>query len=213
MLSKLVLLLSLTVVCGATAPSVSAQEGTRITAGSHIALERVWPEIRKAPKSGIGTIELLIRPDQAVLDRPRSFLVTLCNNSGADVSGLGLTINQRVIVANVFGTKLKSEPIKAGEWLHVALTVNTKTVNKRARLWVNGKLVDGSLVLEFWPKSFQVTRMLSDKWSQGRVYSGDLGDVRISESVRYTESFFPPMSLPRDALTTLRVDGMRLPLE
>lgn len=203
----------LVVVASLVNGTLFAQQGTPIPAGSHIALERVWPEIRKAPKFDIGTIEFLIRPDNAAIDRPRSFIITLSNNGGADVSGLSLTIGQGAIVANVFGTRLRSRPIQSGEWIHVALTVNTRTVNKRARLWIDGKRADESLVLEYWPKSFEVTQMLSDKWSQGRVYSGDLGDVRISRTVRYSAPFSLPRSLPRDADTTMRIDGRRLPLQ
>ena len=187
--------------------------GTATPAGSHISLLKAWPKIGKAPKSEIATLEYLIRPDQAALDRPRSFVLILSNSGGRDSAGLSLTIGEGAIVASVFGTRLKSKPLTAGKWTHVALTVNTKTVNKRARLWIDGKLVAESLVLEHWPQSFQVAQMLSDKWNQGRVYSGELGDVRISKSVRYTEPFKPPTSLPQDDETTFRLDGRRLPLE
>jgi hypothetical protein len=207
-----VVLLTMT-ICSLAESPLFAQEGTRIEAGSHIGLEKVWPEIRQAPKSQIGTIELLIRPDKAAIQRPRSFLITLSNNGGADVSGLSLTIGDGVIVANVFGTRLRSKPIRPDEWTHVALTVNTQTVNKRARLWINGKLAEEKLVLEYWPKSFEVTRMLSDKWNLGRVFSGDLGDVRISRSVRYAKPFSPLTTLPADSETSLRLDGRRLPLD
>lgn len=187
--------------------------GTSTPAGSHISLLQAWPKIGKAPKSEIATIEYLIRPDQAALERPRSFVLTLSNSGGRDAAGLSLNIAEGAIVAGVFGTRLKSKPLKAGEWTHVALTVNTKTVNKRARLWIDGKLAGESLVLEYWPKSFEVAQMLSDKWNLGRVYSGKLGDVRISKSVRYTKPFEPPTSLPADEGSTLRLDGRRLPLE
>ena len=203
----------LVTICSLSETPLPAQEGTRIEAGFHIGLQKVWPEIRQAPKSRLGTIELLIRPDKAAIQRPRSFLITLSNNGGADVSGLSLTIGDGVIVANVFGTRLRSKPIRPDEWAHVALTVNTQTVNKRARLWINGKLAEESLVLEYWPKSFEVTQMLSDKWGQGRVFSGDLGDVRISRSVRYVEPFSPLTTLPADSETSLRLDGRRLPLD
>jgi hypothetical protein len=187
--------------------------GTRIEAGSHIGLEKIWPNVRKALKSEIATIEFLVRPDQAAIERPRSFIVILSNSGGRDSAGLSLTMNQAAIVASVFGTRLTSKPLQAGRWTHVALTVNTRTVNKQARLWVNGKLAGESLVLEHWPKSFEVTQMLSDKWSQGRVFSGELGDVRFSKTVRYTKPFEPPSSLPEDGETTLRLDGRRLPLD
>jgi hypothetical protein len=187
--------------------------GTRIEPGSHIGLEKPWPNVRKALKSEIATIEVLVCPDQATIERPRSFIITLSNSRGSDSAGLGLTIKQACVVSNVFGTRLRSMPLNADEWTHVALTVNTKTINKRARLWINGKLVQESLILEHWPGSFAVTRMLSDKWNQGRVFSGKIGDVRISKTVRYTKPFEPPTSLPEDKQTTLRLDGRRLPLE
>lgn len=187
--------------------------GTKIEPGSHIGLQKLWPNVRKALKSEIATIEFLVRPDQAAIERPRSFIVILSNSGGRDSAGLSLTMNQASIVASVFGTRLTSRALRAGEWTHVALTVNTKTVNKRARLWINGRLAGESLVLEHWPKSFEVTQMLSDKWNQGRVFSGELGDVRISKTIRYTKPFEPPSSLPEDDETTLRLDGRRLPLE
>lgn len=187
--------------------------GTKTPAGSHISLLKAWPKIGQAPKSQIATIEYLIRPDQAALERPRSFVLILSNSGGRDTAGLSLNIAEGAIVTGIFGTQLKSKPLQAGKWTHVALTVNTKTVNKRARLWIDGQLAGESLVLEYWPKSFEVAEMLSDKWNQGRVFSGELGDVRISKTVRYTKPFEPPTSLPADDDSTLRLDGRRLPLE
>lgn len=187
--------------------------GTETPAGSQISLLKAWPKIGQAPKSEIATIEYLIRPDQAALERPRSFVLTLSNSGGRDTAGLSLNITGGAIVAGIFGTQLKSKPLQAGRWTHVAMTVNTKTVNKRARLWIDGQLAGESLVLEYWPKSFEVAEMLSDKWNQGRVFSGELGDVRISKTVRYTKTFEPPTSLPADEDSPLRLDGRRLPLE
>ena len=196
-------------------PEARADEpaGTKTPAGSHISLLKAWPKIGQAPKSEIATIEYLIRPDEAALERPRSFVLTLSNSGGRDTAGLSLNIAEGAIVAGIFGTQLKSKPLQAGKWTHVALTVNTKTVNKRARLWIDGQLAGENLVLEYWPKSFEVAEMLSDKWNLGRVFSGELGDVRISKTVRYTKPFEPPTSLPADEDSTLRLDGRRLPLE
>jgi hypothetical protein len=207
--------LALLFLCSVLTGELRAEKpaGTSTPAGSHISLLKAWPKIGQAPKSEIATIEYLIRPDQAALERPRSFVLILSNSGGRDAAGLSLNIGEGAIVAGVFGTRLKSKPLRAGEWTHVALTVNTKTVNKRARLWIDGKLAGESLVLEYWPKSFEVAQMLSDKWNLGRVYSGELGDVRISKTVRYTKPFEPPTALPKDDETTLRLDGRRLPLE
>ena len=186
---------------------------TRIPAGAQISLLKVWPEIGQAPQSEIATIEFLVCPDLAAIERPRSFIMTLSDSGGRDTAGLSLSLNQAAVVANVFGKRLKSKPLKPEQWVHVALTVNSRTVNKRARLWIDGQLVSESLVLEYWPRSFSVARMLSDKWNQGRVFSGRLGDVRISRIIRYRRTFVPPRSLPPDVDSTLRLDGRQLPLE
>ena len=199
--------------CPARCAAVEEPPTTAVPAGSQISLSQVWPKIGQAPQSDIATIEFLVCPDQAAIERPRSFIMTLSNTGGRDTAGLSLTLNQAAVVANVFGTRLKSKPLKANQWVHVALTVNSKTVNKRARLWIDGQLVGETLVLEYWPRSFPVARMLSDKWNQGRVFSGRLGDVRISKTIRYTRAFVPPLSLPEDADSTMRLDGRRLPLE
>jgi len=196
-------------------PAAAAEEpaATAVPAGAQISLLKLWPEIGQAPQSEIATIEFLVCPDQAAIERPRSFIMTLSSPGGRDRDGLSLTLNQAAVVANVFGTRLKSKPLDPDQWVHVALTVNSKTVNKRARLWIDGQLAGESLVLEYWPRSFPVARMLSDKWNQGRIFTGRLGDVRISKTIRYTRAFAPPLSLPADDDSTLRLDGRRLPLE
>ena len=68
------------------------------------------------------------------------------------------------------------------------------------------------LVLERWPKSFEVACMLSDNWNQGRVFSGQLGDVRFSKTVRYDRPFDPAQRLGRDQHTVLIFQGERIPL-
>jgi hypothetical protein len=98
------------------------------------------------------------------------------------------------------------------KWSHVALTVNSKTINKQARLWINGQLAADELVLESWPQTFEVAEMLSDKWNLGRVFSGKMGDVRISRIVRYSEAFDPPSTLSADEHCAFRLAGNRIPL-
>ncbi|MBP88867.1 MAG: hypothetical protein CMJ64_19500 [Planctomycetaceae bacterium] len=189
-------------------------QGTVVTPGGSIDLLKAWPEIAKAPKSDLATIECLIRPDATAIDRPRSFVITLSNNGGNDVAGLGFMMKQGTVRANVFGTYLESnEKLPPDKWSHVALTVNTKTINKQARLWINGELAADELVLEPWPQSFEVAEMLSDKWNLGRVFSGQVGDVRISRIVCYQDSFEPPSTLAADEQCAFRLDGSRIPLD
>lgn len=203
------------VVC-VTSAELFAEEtptGTPVAIGSSIKLLKAWPEIAAAPKSKLGTFECLIKPDEAAISRPRAFIVVLTNRGGRDTAGIGVAIHQGIVHANVLGTKLKSTvPLKAGQWTHVALTINTKTINKVARLWVNGKPTAEELVLEPWPQSFQVAEMLSDRWKLNRVFTGELGDVRFSNVVRYSSRFEPAQQFPKDNRTVFHVERGRIDL-
>lgn len=201
-------------VCQFDLRADEAPAGTIVTTGSKVNLLKLWPQIKQAPKAGLATLEFLIRPDTAAVSRPRSFILILADSGGRDTKGCSLTMNAGAIRANVFGTKLQADTkLKPNEWVHVALTIDTRTVNKQARLWLNGKPVGEQLVLEYWPTSFAVAEMLSDKWNQGRVFSGQLGDVRLSRVVRYRDSFTPPRALPDDEHAVLRLPGNSIPLE
>ena len=204
----IVWLLAASIAIGAEPPS------SLISAGNSVDLKTVWKAVGTAPKSELATIELLIRPDAACLARPRAFLITLSDKGGRDTAGVSLTLNQGCIYASVLGVKLTTEDkLPDDRWTHVALTVNTKTINKQARLWVNGRLADDHLVLEPWPDSFLVAKMLSDHWSQGRVYSGQLGDVRISRVVRYDHPFPAAIQLIMDDQTVVHLPGAKIPLD
>jgi len=185
--------------------------GRTVTGGDSIELLNQWPAIAKAPKSGLATFEVLLKPDQAAIDRPRSFVMTLSNRGGRDSAGISITFSQGKVVGSILGFRLMASKVAAAEkWTHVALTINTKTINKQAKLWVDGQLVGERLVLEKWPSSFEVAKMLSDHWNQGRVYSGELGDIRFSRVIRYEKKFTPPSSLPNDKETSFHIKAVKL---
>jgi len=199
--------------CAIRAP---AQEpaGTPVRPGATVSLLKAWPEIVKAPKEKLATLEFLVRPDAAAIARPRSFIMTLSNQAGRDAAGLSITLQNGTVLGHVFGTTLLApRQLEPNRWTHVALTVNTKTINKQAALWIAGKRVSEKLVLEYWPQSFEVAELLSDKWNLGRVFSGSIGDVRISSVVRYREDFNPPSSLPRDDFCSFHLAGNRIPIQ
>ena len=184
--------------------------GTKVQAGDRIELRDVWPAITGAPRDEIVTLELLIRPDEAAVTRAQSFLLILSASNGADVSGLSLGLKEAGVQANIFGRFFHStEKLPADKWAHIALTVNSRTINKQATLWINGRVAEQDLILNEWPTSFQVTELLSDHWKQGRSYSGTLGDVRISKVLRYRDEFTPPTALEKDADTVLWISGTR----
>jgi hypothetical protein len=189
------------------------RKGTLVKAGSSIDLFKQWPELAHAPKSQLATIELLIRPDAQAVARSRSFILTLSDSRGRDTSGIGLAMHQGTLRANVLGTALDSQvTLPPDRWTHIALTINTKSLNKRARLWINGKLVADELILEYWPKMFEVAEMFSDHWNLGRLFSGRIGDVRVSGSVRYTTPFEPPARLSKTKQTVLLLKGNAISL-
>ena len=199
--------------CAIRAP---AQEptGTPVRPGATVSLLKAWPEIAKAPKEKLATLEFLVLPDAAAIARPRSFIMTLSNQTGRDAAVLSVTLENGTVHGYVFGTALLApRQLEPNRWTHVALTVNTKTINKQAALWIDGNRVSEELVLEYWPQSFEVAELLSDKWNLGRVFSGSIGDVRISSVVRYREDFNPPSSLPRDDFCSFHLAGNRIPIQ
>lgn len=207
-----VLVVSLLVQSATSLADDDVIKGTPVSVGTKIDLLRHWPAIAKAPKSDLATIELLIKPDAVSISRPRAFLITLSNAGGSDVAGISLTLWQGAPRVNALGTKLNApSKLAVGKWSHLAMTINTKSINKQVRLWVNGKLVADELVLTYWPNSFHVAEMMSDHWNQGRVFTGILGDVRISRRVRYVKDFPPPTELATDDNTVLHFAGGAIP--
>ena len=182
--------------------------GTQVQVGDRIGLTDHWAEIAKAPRDELVTLELWIRPDEAAIGRSRSFILILSSANGADALGLSLFLKDGAVCGNVFGRFFEApEKLAADQWAHVALTVNSQTVNKQAKLWVNGQIVAEDLILNEWPKDFEVAEMLSDHWNQGRAFSGKLGDVRISKVLRYDEKFSPANHLPKDENTVLLIEA------
>ena len=210
---RLVLVLCVVLLCATRALSEEEPQGVLVKAGATVNLLDAWPDVAKAPKAQIGTIEFLIRPDADAIARSAAFIFIMSDQRGQDIAGMSLGMYQGVVRVNALGTKLNA-PMKlpVDKWSHVALTINTRTVNKRARLWINGKPVADSLVLEHWPKSFEVAEMFSDRWNLGRVFSGHIGDVRISRTVRYSTPFKASTRLSRDEDTVLLLDGRNFPL-
>ena len=192
--------------------SADEPKGRVVNAGDSIDLRKQWPAIAKSPKTDLATIELLVKPNQAAIDRPRSFVITLSNSGGRDAAGVSITLSQGKVVGSILGVRLTAPKVATpSRWIHIALTINTKTINKQAKLWIDGKLAGENLVLEHWPSTFEVAKMLSDHWNQGRVFSGELGDVRFSSAVRYHKPFTPPTRLLSDKDTSFHINAGNLP--
>ena len=182
-------LLMLLPLPGAQAQAPAA--GKVIEAGNGVLLGEVTPELKSLKKNDL-TLEFWIRPDPATVARPRSLLWLFSNKSGSDVAGIGMSLAAGKLQANVLGTKLSAPtPLSADEWTHACLTIQARTLNKVATLWVNGRRVDRGLAPYRWPADFFYTRLMTDPWSQGRFFSGQAGPIRITSSVLYQGDFDP----------------------
>ncbi|MFP6576494.1 MAG: LamG-like jellyroll fold domain-containing protein [Pirellulaceae bacterium] len=180
---------------------------TPIAAGQGIALQKLVPSLLELKKQDL-TIEFWVKPDRAAIERKRMHLSCLSNRGGSNVKAISIACNQGVPSVCCLGSLLNgASSLVADQWSHVAITLETETLNKRVRLWINGKRVDESLVLQPWPEAFYYARMFDDPWSQQRSFSGDAGPTRISGSVRYRKDFQPAAGWPRDEWTLLQLVG------
>ena len=180
---------------------------TPIAAGQGIALQKLAPSLLELKKQDL-TIEFWIKPDRAAIERKRMHLSCFSNRGGSNVKAISIACNQGVPSVCCLGSLLNgASSLVADQWSHVAITVETETLNKRVRLWINGKRVDESLVLNPWPEAFYYARMFDDPWSQQRFFSGAAGPTRISSSVRYRKEFQPAVGWPRDERTLLQLVG------
>ena len=180
---------------------------TRIAAGQGIALQKLAPSLLELKKQDL-TIEFWVKPDTAAVQRKRMHLSCFSNRGGSNAKAISIACNQGVPAVCCLGSLLNgTSGLAANQWSHLAITVETTTLNKRVRLWINGQRVDESLVLKPWPEAFYYARMFDDPWSQQRLFSGDAGPMRISGSVRYRKNFQPAAGWPRDEWTLVQLAG------
>ena len=180
---------------------------TPIAAGQGIALQKLVPTLLKLKKQDL-TIEFWIKPDKSAIERKRIHFTCLSDRRGFNVKVISSGANRGVPSVCCLGSILNGKAaLIADRWNHLAITVETETLNKRVRLWINGQQVDESLVLEPWPEGFFYARMFDDPWSQQRLFSGHAGPTRISSSVRYRKNFQPAAGWPRDERTLMQLAG------
>jgi len=173
--------------------------------GDYLDLLKRSPKLAKLPSTDL-TIEFWIRPNKAAIAKPRAMVFMMTNRRGNDVKTMSLVLHNGKAYATVFGTYLRAtKPIQVERWSHIAVTLNTTTVNKRARLWIDGRQVAEKLVLQDWPASFYYVGAFGDPFLQTRVFSGRSGGVRFSRVVRYKKLFSPASSFTRDKDTLLLV--------
>ena len=188
----------------AAAQSQSAQPPRdRSIDGKYLDLLGQAGQLTKLRRSNF-TIEFWIRPDQPAVQRPSCMIFLMSNRAGSDVNAFSVAMHRGKLHCTIFATYIKSKlTLTAEKWTHVALTLNADTVNKRARLWINGKLDVQTLVLNKWPPGFYYVGMFGDPWLNTRVFTGRSGGIRLANSVRYKKPFQPPGRFNRDKSTVL----------
>ena len=180
---------------------------TPITAGQGIALQKIAPALLQLKQQDL-TIEFWVKPDKSAVGRKRMHLSCFSNRGGSNVKAISIACNQGVPSVCCLGSILNGRTaLAADRWNHLAITVETQTLNKRVRLWINGERVAESLVLEPWPEGFYYARMFDDPWSQQRVFSGHAGPTRISSGIRYRKDFQPTAEWARDEQALLQLAG------
>ena len=186
---------------------------TPITAGQGIALEKLTPMLLQLKKQDL-TIEFWIRPDQAAIQRKRIHFTCFSDRRGSNVKVISSGANRGVPSVCCLGSNLNgTAALPADRWSHLAITIETMTLNKRVRLWINGQQVDESLVLEPWPEGFYYARMFDDPWNQSRVFSGAAGPLRVSRMIRYRDKFQPVGNWPQDDHVLLQQVGDDLKID
>ena len=195
------------------AEPVSKLPSTPIRAGQGLALQTLAPSLLKLKKQDL-TIEFWVRPDRPAIERKRIHLSCFSNRGGSNVKAISIACNQGVPSVCCLGSILNgATALPAERWSHLAITIETMTLNKRVRLWINGQRVDESLVLQPWPAGFYYARMFDDPWSQSRFFSGAAGPLRVSRTIRYREKFQPVGNWSRDDHVLLQLAGDDLKLE
>ena len=180
---------------------------TAIRAGQGIALQKLAPTLLALKKQDL-TIEFWVRPDPSAIARKRIHFTCFSDRRGSNVKVISSGANRGVPSVCCLGSILNgSQALPAERWSHLAITVETRTLNKRVRLWIDGQRVDEALVLAPWPEGFYYARLFDDPWRQQRWFSGAAGPLRISRSVRYQADFQPSTSWARDDHVLLQLAG------
>jgi hypothetical protein len=77
------------------------------------------------------------------------------------------------------------------DWYHIALTFDPDG-DKKPRLWVNGVLAAGGSAVVLPVDDDSAKDLLFGVDGGGHDWTGDLGWVRLSNTIRYTDTFDPP---------------------
>jgi len=95
---------------------------------------------------------------------------------------------------------VSDRPVPVGRWVHVAVTYHPET--RMARLWLDGQPVGEEELVQL-PRGSFIVKVGVDEPRPDDLLAGWLDDLRLSESLRWTEPFEPPVCPRADGDTAV----------
>jgi hypothetical protein len=141
------------------------------------------------------------------------FLSVLCQDANVPTySGIDVYINAGSICMFNGGLNFSEAPATRGQWNHIAIQKNSTTGIISA--YINGifRSVSGSHSGNIAPSSPMNVCIGSRTYDgganfYGQYFNGQLSNIRISNTARYSTTFTPPTTVETDASTMLALDG------
>jgi hypothetical protein len=141
------------------------------------------------------------------------FLSVLCQDANVPTySGIDVFVNAGSIQMFNGGLQFSEAPATRGQWNHIAIQKNSATGIISA--YINGifRSVSGSHSGNIAPSSPLNLCIGSRTYDgganfYGQYFNGQLSNIRISNTARYSETFTPPTTVVTDAGTLLALDG------
>jgi hypothetical protein len=141
------------------------------------------------------------------------FLSVLCQDANVPTySGIDVYINAGSICMFNGGLNFSEAPATRGQWNHIAIQKNSTTGIISA--YINGifRSVSGSHSGNIAPSSPMNVCIGSRTYDgganfYGQYFNGQLSNIRISNTARYSTTFTPPTTVATDESTMLALDG------
>ena len=139
------------------------------------------------------------------------FLSVLCQDANVPTySGIDVFVNAGNICMFNGNFTVAEAPATRGEWNHIAIQKNGTTL----AAYINGvsRTVGGShpgTIAPSSPLNVAIGSRTYDGGANfyGQYFNGQLSNIRISNTARYSETFTPPTTVVTDAGTLLALDG------
>ena len=143
------------------------------------------------------------------------FLSVLCQDANVPAyTGIDVYVNAGSICMFNGGLQFSEAPATRGQWNHIAIQKNSATgitsayINGISRTVTLTQPITGNIVPSS-PLNVCIGSRTYDGGANfyGQYFNGQLSNIRISNTARYSETFTPPTTVVTDAGTLLALDG------